>query len=230
MDIRINLLPPELKWQLEQKRKQRKALALMGGVLLFLGLILCSLLIMNYHLQREIEVIQAEKRQLEQKFSLYQPYQEMQAQRQRVQGLITQARGTQPDYYAILEGLGLYIPGDIQVTSLEVGTLNKDKMQAMPQNEAMQKAADLAEKLEKSINPQEQKPQVISGEFTLQGYAVEAAAVASWLEELRKIPDLTDIRCQSIAEEYQSGQALTRFAIKAALVQPISNTEVKAGE
>ncbi len=235
MDIRINLLPPELKQQFEQRKKQQRAMAMAAAICVIFFCIVVGLHIATEKVNREVAELQQQKVGLEKQVANLKPYVELQAKKEQVDNRVKQAMGKFPDYPLLLEQLGLYLPPDIWLEDFSVASDQRNDQKEAPDNEMLNKVNQVAE----TVVGQEQatdnnktdgkEKQVVSyGEVMIRGCALDHFAVANWLKELEQIPQLTNIRCQSTAEEESAGELFSTFEIKASLVVP--ETTPKAGQ
>ncbi|CCO08882.1 PilN domain-containing protein [Desulforamulus hydrothermalis] len=195
MDIRINLLPPEIQQQRLRLRRQKKILAAGLVVLCFLLGVYAALHLAVLQARQELARLQAERQALQAEMAAYRPYEQLQAQTNRLNGLYRAAMGTPPDYYKILEGIGLAIPPDVWLTDF----------QAAEQTGGTAAAPAAGG-----------QPAASKGELVIRGNALNHAAVARWLTDLQQIPGLADIRCRFI-DQADPASPYSRFEIKAIL-------------
>lgn len=116
MDLRINLLPPEIQARQQQKRNQQKLLFSGGLILVALVIVLGALITANTVTRTEVARLQEKRTALEQQAELYRPYAEMQARVVQTENLIQQAVGTPPDWAGVMTGIGMYIPPTVWLT------------------------------------------------------------------------------------------------------------------
>lgn len=226
MDIRINLLPPEIRNQLEQRKKQQKSMILAAAIFLLFICFAVGLQIAKEQINSDMVELQQQRMLLEQQAAALRPYAELQAKKEQVDNRVKQAMGTTPDYPVLLEGIGLYLPPDIWLEDFSTSLSKNSVKNETPDNEMLNKVNQVTEavagKVQGDVNQAaNQEKQVVSyGEVTFRGYALNNFAVAHWLKELAKLPQLTDIRIQSTAERETAGDMFTTFEIKASLAEP----------
>ncbi|ABO49573.1 Fimbrial assembly family protein [Desulforamulus reducens MI-1] len=234
MDIRINLLPPEIKHQFEQRKKQQRLMIISAVILAIFVCVMIGLQIGTQKVRSDIAKLQQQKLGLEKQVTLLKPYQELQAKKEKVDKRVRQAMGTSADYTPLLEGIGIYMPPNVWLEEFSVSLEKKNDKNASQNNLMLNKDNEMLDKVNKvaddvvnkgfSNNGDQDKKkaeQLVSyGEVYIRGYALDHFSVANWLKELEKIPQITGIRCQFSSEEETAGELLTTFEIKAALVQP----------
>ncbi|MEG6522542.1 PilN domain-containing protein [Desulfotomaculum sp. 1211_IL3151] len=226
MDIRINLLPPEIKYQLEQRKKQQKIMMLAAVIFVLFICLAVGLQIAKEKVNRDIAKLQQQKMLLEQQVATLKPYAELQAKKEQVDNRVKKAMGTSPDYPSLLEGIGLYLPPNIWLEDFSTNLSKNSGKNETKDNEMLNKVNQVTEavagKVPENVNQAASKEkQVVSyGEVMLRGYALNNFAVANWLKELAKFPQLTDIRLQSTAERENAGDIFTTFEIRASLAEP----------
>ncbi|GAB6156867.1 hypothetical protein JCM39194_00670 [Desulfotomaculum varum] len=194
MDIRINLLPPEILQQRQRLRRQKKILAVGLVILCFLVGVYAALHLAVLQARQELVRLQAEQQALQKDMAAYRPYEQLQAQTNRLTGLYRTAMGTPPDYYKILEGIGLAIPPDVWLTDFQAAYQTGGA--AAPEAGG--------------------QPTAPKGEMVIRGNALNHAAAARWLTDLQQIPGLADIRCRFI-DQVEPASPYSRFEIKAVL-------------
>lgn len=225
MDIRINLLPPEIKYQLEQRKKQQKLMMLAVAIFALFICLAVGLQIAKEKINSDIAELQQQKMLLEQQVATLKPYAELQAKKEQVDNRVKKAMGTTPNYPLLLEGIGLYLPPNIWLedfsTSLSKNNVKNETQDNQMLNKVNQVTETVAGKVQEDTKqaPNKEKPVESYGEVTLRGYALNNFAVANWLKELAKLPQLTDIRCQSTAQQETTGELFTTFEIKATLAE-----------
>lgn len=225
MDIRINLLPPEIKYQLEQRKKQQKLMMLAAvSFVLFICLVV-GLQIAKEKVNSDIAKLQQQKMLLEQQVATLKPYAELQAKKEQVDNRVKKAMGTSPDYPLLLEGIGLYLPPNIWLEDFSTNLSKNSGKNEIQDNEMLNKVNQVTEavagKVQEDANQaaSKEKQGISYGEVMLRGYALNNFAVANWLKELAKFPQLVDIRLQSTAERETAGDIFTTFEIKASLAE-----------
>ena len=203
MNIRINLLPGEIVARREQEQKRRLLLAA-GGIILALFLIINGTLLASAMLARnQLNDARNQRVALEQQAQSLKPFEELKARVAQVETLLQKVRGSAPDYSLLMSDIGLHIPATVRLTAL---TANY-KPPAAPKPAAKEDDAKASS---------EPAP-VGSGEVVIRGETFDHNSVAGWLEELRRMPALSDIRCQFSTRDGSQTVQLVRFEIKAKL-------------
>jgi len=224
--IKINLLPPEIKARWERERKKRTAL-LTAGVVLAIFIVIYSVLVLaTFQVRAGVARLQKERTELESKIPALQQYAQLQNQVEQAEGLIKEAVGTPPAWKSILENIGLYIPVNVWLTDLSFTNEKNEAKQSINSNSNLannQAANDLAKSVQdaakaiqgvKNGTKQQAAPE-LGGELTIRGYAFEYAAVTQWLEQIRQIPELTNVNCQFSSKEELNREPVIHFEIKA---------------
>ncbi|GAB6182074.1 hypothetical protein JCM14036_33930 [Desulfotomaculum defluvii] len=239
MDIRINLLPQDLKNRFEQRKKQQRVMLLAAVICLIFICIVVGLQIAIKKINHDLAQLEQQKVALEKQVSILKPYLELQAKKEQVDNRVKKALGTFPDYPLMLEQIGLYLPPDIWLEEFSVGTDQKNGQKEAPDNEMLNKVNQVAEtmvgqdhQVAEDQTDKKEEQEVSYAEVLIRGNALNNFAVANWLKDLEQLPQLKDIRCQSTAEEETAGELFTTFEIKAFLVVPkaAQSTGHKAGE
>ncbi|HBX22296.1 MAG TPA: hypothetical protein DEF34_01475 [Desulfotomaculum sp.] len=202
MNISINLLPGEILARREQEQKRRLLLAA-GGIILALFLIINGTLLASAMLARsQLNDTKEQRLALEQQAQSLKPFEELKARVAEVEALLQKVQGRAPDYNLLMSDIGLHIPATVRLTALTATF--KPPAAPKPDAKADAKAAP------------ESAP-VGSGEVIIRGETFDHNSVAGWLEELRGVPALSDIRCQFSASDGAQTVQLVRFEIKATL-------------
>ncbi|MEW6276900.1 MAG: PilN domain-containing protein [Bacillota bacterium] len=199
----ISLLPPEIeaRWRAQQKRRRY----LLGGglaLLVFLA-VYAALIALTFQAQLQVRALQAQRAAVQKEIAAYQEYAAMQARITSADNLLQQAVGTPPDWVQLMTGVSRFIPPDVWLTDFTAAVGAKEAGTTKPAP-ARQATA-----------PQS-RPE--AGEVTLRGWAFDHQAVARWLEEIRRVPGLTDVRCQFATEDTLQQKAMVKFEIKAAVL------------
>lgn len=217
MQIRINLLPPEIIARQEQKRKQQR-LAAAGSLVLLLFIALYGLLMLvTIQTLDQVVVVRQQKEAMDKQAGDFKQFAELQAHKNKVEKIVNNATGNSPEWLEILEELGLQIPSDIWLESFTAKYKHEEKAAQPTKSSSIvqQAVADVQTQVDKLKAPEEAP----NGEVTIQGWAPDNQSVARWLEQMQTIPGLTEIRCSFSTGGVVSGQVQTRFEIKAMLQQ-----------
>lgn len=118
MDIRVNLLPPEILGQQKQKRKQLMMLLAGGLVLVFLVGLFGVLFTVTAMTNAEAARLQERREILEQQAKAYRPYEEMSERIARTEKLIKQAVGSAPNWAGVITEIGISIPPTVWLSEL----------------------------------------------------------------------------------------------------------------
>jgi type IV pilus assembly protein PilN len=211
----ISLLPPELK--AERQRQRRRAVLLVGSavvLLVFIGTY-AALLLATFRTEAAARALQLRRVAVEKEMEQYREYVALQARLDRAASLLQQAVGRTPDWAQLLVDVNRDLPPVVWLTDLSASF--KPGQQAPkplpPGEEPPAGGATPALQTEATGAPGG------AGELTLRGLAADHAAVAGWLEAIRRVPGLADVRCQFSTGETVEGRQVVRFEIKAA-VQP----------
>jgi len=207
MNISINLLPPEIKLRQEQQRKRRMLLTIGGFALIFLLGIYCALLAATLHTRAEINQLAEQRQALESEIPALEPYARLQALVQQTESIIKHAVGEPPDWASMLSDTGRYIPQNVWITNFSA-TYKPGSNQAAPANGSGQQN-----------NAQTAPALAPVGEITIQGYAIDHASVAGWLENMQNVSGLSGIVCQFSSEESLDGEQAVRFEVKADIMR-----------
>ncbi|MDO7788649.1 PilN domain-containing protein [Desulforamulus aquiferis] len=230
MQIRINLLPPEIIARQEQKRKQKKLLAVGSLVLLLFIAVYCTLSFLTSQVHNEIADIQRERETLQIQAGDLRQFAELQNHKNKVENIVRQATEGSPEWSVILEDIGRSIPPDIWLDSFTAKYVYEEGSTKSTKNASLvqQAVADVQAQVQK-LQEVEETP---NGEVVLQGWAPDNSSVANWLEKLQGISGLTEVRCTFSTEETINGQVQRRFEIKAMLnlKKPAQAANKKAGE
>lgn len=229
MDIRINLLPPEIQTQYEQRRHRQQLLGI--GSMLFL-LLLCVysfIYLANNRVQDQLKLLEQENQNLQKQTIAFDSYVDLQERVSKTEVLLRQAVGTPPAYEQILEGIGLQIPANVWLTDFTANYKLPEKNADQP-SEAPNKVEEqgAGEQNQLQAVPNSSIQQAANGEVIIRGSALNHQAVAMWLEQLRQVPGLTGIRCQFSAQSEAEGNFIS-FEVKAKLIKAAPLTP-KAGE
>jgi len=226
---KISLLPPEIEaqWRAQQNRRR----FLLGGALaLAVFLTVYGMLIaLTLQTQAQAHVLQSQRLALERNTALFSEYAQIQARLTETAAQLRQALGPDPDWGRLLAGLNRRLPPDVWLTDLAAaagGTAPAGKTSLSPEElpRQMQQtvtniisqggvSGDKSLAAGKSPSPTQGAP--ATGEIVLRGWALDQAAVSRWLEEIRGLPGLGDVRCQFAGEENSQGKPLIKFEIKA---------------
>ncbi|MTV49386.1 hypothetical protein GJ688_10390 [Heliobacillus mobilis] len=219
MNIRINLLPPEIVALQKNKQEKRKILMILG---ILAVIFICSygtLFILTQRTQTELEQIHNERIQLDQRVQLYEPYTKALQEIQAIQGIADRALGTPPNWSKLLIDIGINIPDDVWITDMHAiyngnsGQQIKDNMKADGNQQG-----NMLEKAINNVTSQENtgRGSNVSQEhqISIQGVALSNYAVADWLSEIRQVSSLSDVRCQFSTDETTESQRQVRFEIQ----------------
>ncbi|NPV72428.1 MAG: hypothetical protein HPY89_01250 [Pelotomaculum sp.] len=221
MDIRINLLPPEMIARHSRWRRQRR-LYLAGGAGLAVLLAAHAVLfvttqLVNHNVNRLIK----ERQAIEGEVQAYRKFSEMRARVAEIEKLLQKARGTPVDVKRTLAEISLRIPLNVWLTEITVGGKEGGKSPAAgasAEGTAGGKGGQAGGALPESS--QSRTKAVSAGkamEVTIKGWAFGHSSVALWLEDLEKVYGLSDVQCQLSNSEKLGDNFMTRFEIKANL-------------
>ncbi len=205
--VRINLLPPEIEAQLRARRKRNLTLFISGVVLLVFLAFYAALMAATVQMRGEAARLQEERRKVQQEAAAYQQYADMRDRMVKAEGLVRQAVGSPPDWAGIMADIGRQIPGSVWLTDWRVEKQDQNNREANPAGQSGQ-----------GENTGGDKPvaqSAVAGEVVIRGWAFEQREVAAWLEALRSVRGLTDVRCRFTSAEDFRGDSMIQFEIKA---------------
>lgn len=211
MQIKINLLPPEIQAQLQNKRHQRIIGFVGAAILFFLVGTYLAMVVATHNLDQQMAELQKNRQALQQEIASYKTYQDLQAKTVKTNKLVQTLTGSSPNFIELLEGISHTIPYNVWL--IELATSSKV---TTPKGETDKK---------KQSAP-------VQGEVVLRGNALDHAAVANWLHEMPSISVLRNIHLQTTSEEDSNGQPVTGFEIKASLTagDSAADPQEKVGE
>ncbi|MDI6907397.1 MAG: PilN domain-containing protein [Thermoanaerobacterales bacterium] len=213
-EVRINLIPPEIAAR--RRARRRRGLCLLGGAVVlavFLG-VYGALFAAAAHSRAEAARLRAEREGLERQAAAYEQYANLRAEATRAEGLLRQVVGAPPDWARTLAGIGLYIPANVWLTDFAATCKPAEGKKTAP---SAPPAAPAAGAEGQGATPASSPPPP-GGELTVRGWTFDHPSVARWLEEIRSVPGLTDVRCQFSSEDDLYGQPMVQFEIKATLL------------
>ncbi|MBT9136804.1 MAG: hypothetical protein DDT34_01890 [Firmicutes bacterium] len=116
--IKVNLLPPELRAEMNSRANKLKALRLVGAVALILGLNFVLLFSLTLQLKRQVFAKEQERLAVEVKETVFAPYLQAKNRVQRQVGLAKIAMGSPLPWRDTLSALGSHIPQNVWLTNL----------------------------------------------------------------------------------------------------------------
>ncbi|MFZ5596492.1 MAG: PilN domain-containing protein [Bacillota bacterium] len=197
MNIKINLLPPEIIARREQAKKQKKIITASVAAVVALLFIWGVLALITAKTWLDVSQIKKQRVALEEQSKQYQQYADMQAKVDQIRGLLRQAMGTPPEWEKLLNNIAADVPGGVWLTDISVKKEDKPAAQTAQNTQGGSPAAPAAT--------------ASAGEMTIQGYASDKNSLADWLDQLNTVDGISDVRCQFLAE---SGQQMDQFEIK----------------
>lgn len=195
----ISLLPPEIRTR--QVARRRSTLYMLTGgvvVLFFLG-VYGGLFVATWQARGETRSLAASRSALEAQMAGLKVYADMQARTTRAEGLVHQAKGAAPDWRGVLDGVGRELPEGVWLTDFTAAYQAEDGTPAPAPPGAGA--------------PVPEAP--ATGELTIRGWALNHLQVAEWLEAVRSVPGLADVRGQFSNLESHQGRPAVQFEIKA---------------
>jgi Tfp pilus assembly protein PilN len=200
----ISLLPPEIRTRQEARRRSTLYVLASGlAVLFFLG-VYGGLFVATWQAKGETRSLAASRSALEAQMAGLKVYADMQARVNRAEGLVHQAKGAAPDWGGVLEGVGRELPEGVWLTDFT----------------AAYKAQDAAPAPSGTGAPAPAPEAPGAGELTMRGWALNHLQVAEWLDAVRSVPGLADVRGQFSSLESHEGRPAVQFEIKAR-VEPV---------
>lgn len=219
MDIRINLLPPEILAR-QRKQRDRQKLLLAGGLILTLLTSVYGLIFTSTTMTKaEVNRLQKQRVVLEQQVEVNRPYEEMRARVVRTENLIQQAMGSPPDWSGVMAGISMHIPPTVWLTEFTATSRPDGKTGAAtikPLIPGVQTDEKTGGATIKPLIPDVQADGKTGG-VTIKGQAYDHSSVAGWLEELRNVPGLDNVLCQVSTRVGSGNDPLISFEIEATL-------------
>ncbi|MEW6424250.1 MAG: hypothetical protein AB1523_05805 [Bacillota bacterium] len=229
--IKISLLPPEIEAQWRAQERRRRYLLGSALVLAVFLTVYGMLIALTVQTQAQARALQGQRLALEKRTALFQEYAQMRARLTETAGLLRQALGADPDWGRLLTDLNRHLPPNVWLTdfSAAIGSAAQaGKTAPSPEELPRQMQQALTTMISQGGAPGDKGPSSgknpppaqaapAAGEVVLRGWALDQAAVSRWLEEIRSLPGLGDVRCQFAGEENLQGKSLIKFEIKAAV-------------
>ncbi|MGC7847693.1 PilN domain-containing protein [Desulforudis sp. 1088] len=220
--VRINLLPPEIATQLRARRRRNLTILVSGTVLLVFLAFYAALIAATVQARGEAARLQEERRKVQQEAAAYQQYADMRDRMTRTEGLVREAVGSPPDWTRIMADIGRQIPGSVWLTDWKVEKKDKNAQVQATQGQSGQGQSA-------GGNKTAAQSAAVS-EVVIRGWTFEHTAVAAWLDALRDVPGLTDVRCRFTSTENLHGDAMVQFEIKAAVLSGQPFQPVQGGD
>jgi len=216
MDIRINLLPPEILAQ-QRKQRDRQKLLLAGGLILTLLTAVYGLIFTSTTMTKaEVTRLQKQRVVLEQQVEVNRPYEEMRARVIQTENLIQQAMGSPPDWSGVMAGISMHIPPTVWLTEFTATSQQTGGVAIKPLIPGVQTDDKTGGAAIKPLIPEVQADGKTGG-VTIKGQAYDHSSVAGWLEELRNVPGLDHVLCQVSTRVGSGNDPLISFEIEATL-------------
>lgn len=237
VQIKINLLPPEIKDRRKQKKQQRLLLTCGLAVLTLIITLYGALFLATYQVEAELARLTSERQIIEREFPDLERFAEIQARTTMLDNLVARATGIPPDWANILINLSMHMPPSVWLTEFSANYSMEKVESLIKENEnniANQIINDQVEHLQQiqTFMEDNREKGLDAGKVLLRGYADDYASVARWLESIRQVPDLTSINCRYSATETMDGMQVVHFEISARLLARPSwdDSEQKTGE
>lgn len=147
------------------------------------------------HYRNEARSLQSQRLPLEAQMSNYQEYVKMEEHLAALDKLVKQAVGNNPDWTLLILQMNRNIPANLWLTEV---TITSNKEGSNPPAPATKS----------------------QGEVTIRGWTFDYSSLAGWLEELRQVPTLTDIKCQYASTESLNSKTIVKFEIKSDIQPP----------
>jgi len=223
MDIRINLLPPEMLARHSQWRRQRRLLSAGGVALAVLLAAYIVLLVTTQLVNHNINRLIKERQAIEGEVQAYRQFSEMRARVAEIEKLLQKARGTPPDLKRTLADISAQIPLNVWLTEITIAGKEGSKNTTSGAKVSAEGAAGNKSSQTNSAQPEssQSRTKTSSGangmEVTIKGWTYDHYSVALWLEDLEKVYGLRDVQCQLSNSEKLGDNFMIRFEIKAVL-------------
>jgi type IV pilus assembly protein PilN len=249
LDIRINLLLPELKARQEQKRrKQQMVLMSLVVIGLFIS-VYGSLFLFTLQARSGAERLREERQTLEAGITDLKYIADLQDSAAKTGELVRKVRGNPVDWPGVLWDMGAYLPDDVWIIdfsySKEPGKNSKQSgdpfgitasaaANKAAVSEALSKIPSAGQSTDKKTSGGEAKAPAggsAAGEVVIRGRACDQPSVSLFMDALKRIEAFNDVYCKSAAEKIEGDQTFIDFEIKATLSQTGqgAKTDGKAG-
>ena len=248
MDIRINLLLPELKASQEQKRHKQQlmlmSLAVIGVFIFVYGV----LFVFTLHTRSGAVRLHEERRTLEAGITDLKYFADMQATAAKTGELVRKVRGDPVDWSEVLWEMGTNLPYDVWIIDFYYSSEpGKNQKQSDPLGINAPSASNAAVKEALSKIPVAGQTTVkktpggqaktstggsAAGEVVIKGRAYDQPSVSLFIEAIKRIEAFSDVYCKSTAEKVEGDQTFIDFEIKAglSLTGQGAQTDGKAGD
>lgn len=249
MDIRINLLLPELKASQEQKRQKRQLMLISLVVLGLFILIYVTLFALSMHARAGAERLREERKALEAGITDLKYFADMADNTAKTGELVRKVRGNPVDWSVVLYEMGAYLPADVWIIDFSFSQEpGKNQKQSDPfginasaaasnaaVNEALSKIPTAGQTTVKSSTADKAKTSAkgsAAGEVVIKGRAYDQPSVSLFIEAIKNIKVFNDVYCKSSTERVEGDQTFIDFEIKAGLSQKGQETQAagKAGD
>ncbi|MTI82955.1 MAG: hypothetical protein FH756_03445 [Firmicutes bacterium] len=192
MEVRINLLPPEILDRRAQKLKQRWLVFIGCGMLAIILFVHGALFLTTLQAKDQVQRLRQERLSLESNMQGFEQYKQFQNQVQQAERLVQKISKQSQDWVYFFDRLVRSMPPGIRLTNISVG--------------AGQKSNDAA----------------VSGALsvTMTGVSSDSTALGQWLQELKKVPVLSGVQCRYVTNTDLGGQPTLQFEITGSMGDP----------
>lgn len=178
----ISLLPPEVKKQYKARSKMVVYSTFAGVLLVIFFFVLSFIFAYRYSLSTELDGIKSERTNIQKEIGSLQKYEKAYKEMAVLEGYISQASGTVPDWHGLFKNLGSTIPNGVWLVNVDTAVTENGRT------------------------------------IKLKGTADSHKSVANWLEILRNMKGLSNIRCVYSTESVQQNGSLVEYEITASLL------------
>ena len=196
MEVRINLLPPEILARRAQKSKQRRLVFIGCGVMAMILLIHGALFLTTLQAKGQMQRLRQERLTLESNMQGFEQYKQFQNRVQQAEKLVQKISGQSRDWVYFFDYLVSSMPPGLWLTNISV---------------------DLGQKSNGTSQTGEKKDKKNSHGGTLNvvitGFSSDSSALGQWLQELKEVPGLSSVQCRYVTNAGSNGQPALQFEI-----------------
>lgn len=223
----ISLLPPEIKAQRHVRVRRASYIKRGGIVFLALLVIYTGAGLATLHARSRTAAVQVQRAQLEKEIAGFREYVAMEDRIIALEKLVKQAVVGSPDWAYLLADVNRNLPPGVWLTDLSGSSGIRSKKGAAGKGGQEAAAPAAASQAGPGQGPKTAGPQ---GELVIRGWTFDQPSLSLWLEELRGVSGLSEVRLQFANREAVEGRTLIKFEIKAGIqTQPSPNPASERG-
>ncbi len=208
----ISLLPPEIKAQRQARVRRTNYVKRVGIVFLVLLMVYTGAGLATLHARSRVASLQDRRALLEKEIAGFREYVAMEDRISVLDKLIKQAVGGSPDWASLLADINRNMPPGVWLTDFS-GSSGARSKKAEAGKVGQEPAARTASP--QAGSGQGPKPAGAQGELVIRGWTFDQPSLALWLEELRGVSGLSEVRLQFASRETVEGRSMIKFEIKA---------------